>query len=73
MGIRAILGASLIIGLFAILAANFGMLWLHGGNYLIYEHNRFILAVESFMTICIGIFGIERLMDALKTARQQKK
>ena len=63
---REILGDALLIAFFIILAVNFSMLWLHGGAYFIYEHNKAILITETVMTAGIGIIGIERLIDDLR-------
>ena len=60
------LGAVLVLSLFIILAHNFSMLWLHGGVYFIYEHNKAILIFETVMTAGIGIIAIERIITMLK-------
>ena len=60
------LGAVLLLSFFLILAVNFSMLWLHGGVYFIYEHNKAILIFETVMTAGIGIIAIERIITMLK-------
>jgi len=60
------LGAVLLLAFFVILAVNFSMLWLHGGVYFIYEHNKAILIFETVMTAGIGIIAIERVVTMLR-------
>jgi hypothetical protein len=63
---KEILGDALLIAFFIILAVNFSLIWLWGGEYRIYEHNKAILITETIMTVGIGIIGIERLIDDLR-------
>jgi len=56
----------LVIAMFFILALNFSILWLHGGTYFIYEHNKAILIGETIMTAGIGILGVERFINDLR-------
>jgi hypothetical protein len=60
------LGNVLLLSFFLILAVNFSMLWLHGGVYFIYEHNKAILIFETVMTAGIGIIAVERVVTMLR-------
>jgi len=56
----------LLLSFFIILALNFSMLWMHGGVYFIYEHNKAILIFETVMTAGIGIIAIQRVVTMLR-------
>lgn len=63
---KEIIGDTLLIAFFVILTVNFSLLWIGGGEVLIYEHNKAILILETVMAVGIGIIGLERLINDLR-------
>ena len=63
MTIKDVLASCLVISLGIILIVHFALFWVYGGVF-IYENNKFILLVETLMSLAILGFGIERLMNS---------
>ncbi len=63
MTLREIMAYCLVLALGLILIIHFILFWMYGGVF-IYEHNKIILALETFMSIGIIGLGIERLISA---------
>jgi len=63
MTIKDVISSCLVISLGIILIIHFALFWVYGGVF-IYENNKFILLIETLMSLAIFGFGIERLMNS---------
>jgi hypothetical protein len=71
MTLKDVIAYCLVISLGIILAIHFALFWVYGGVF-IYEDNKFILTIETVMSIAILIFGIERLLRSAQEKAPQE-
>ena len=67
MRLKGTLASILVIALGVILIVHFALFWIYGGVF-IHESNKIILTMETFMSVIILGFGVERFLSSCKDA-----
>jgi hypothetical protein len=71
--LKHFMAAVLIIALSVILGLHIALFWLNGGHLIIHEPNEALRIIEASLAGCIFIFGIERLINAMRTQSSESE
>ena len=64
--LKSLISASLIVALAVIIGLHLTLLWSSGGELAIGENNEVLRVIESALAAGIFLFGIERLVAAIR-------
>lgn len=71
--LKGFIAASLILALSVIIGLHLALFWSSDGQIVIGESNKVVWIIECVVTAGILVFGIERLVAAIRTQLSDRK